>query len=184
MEDISLHILDIVENSVAAGASAVNIAVCEDIPGDVLDIEISDNGKGMSKEILRKATDPFFTSKTVRKVGLGLTLLKQATEMANGTFSINSKEGRGTIVKVSFQYSHIDRQPLGDIGKTIEVLVIGNPGVDFHYEHKKDGFLSTFDTKRIRKVLSKMSINSTKGIEIVRESLKKTERYLSKAESR
>ncbi len=173
MEDISLHVLDIVENSVRAGASKVHIAVNENIQEDKLTIEIGDNGEGMSRNILEKATDPFFTSKKVRKVGLGLTLLKQAAEMANGKFSIESNEGKGTIVRASFQYSHIDRQPLGDVGKTIETLVIGNPSVNFLYEHRKDGKLSIFDTEEIREKLQDIPISSSQGIRILREGLKK-----------
>lgn len=184
MEDLSLHILDIVENSVTAGATFVSITVCEDKGHDLLSIEITDNGKGMSRAILQKATDPFFTQKTTRRVGLGLSLLEQAAKRANGKFSIESKKGKGTTVKASFQYSHVDRQPLGNIAETIETLVIGNPSVDFHYEHRKDGFLSTFDTKRIRKRLSKIPLSSPRGIEIIRECLRKTERDLSKADSR
>ncbi len=184
MEDLSLHILDIVENSVAAGANMVKITMCEDKGHDLLSIEITDNGKGMSKATLKKATDPFFTNKSTRRVGLGLSLLEQAAKMANGKFSIESKKGKGTTVRASFQYSHIDRKPLGDITRTIETLIIGNPSVDFHYEHRKDGLLSTFDTKRIRKRLSKIPLSSPRGIEIIRECLRKTERDLSKADSR
>ncbi len=184
MEDLSLHILDIVENSVVAGANKVSITVCEDKGRDLLSIEIVDDGKGMSEVLLQKATDPFFTQKKTRRVGLGLSLLQQAAKRANGKFSIESKKGKGTTVKASFQYSHVDRQPLGDITQTIETLVIGNPSVDFYYEHKKDGLLSTFDTKRIRRRLSKMPISSPGGIEIIRECLRKTERDLSKADSR
>lgn len=184
MEDISLHILDIVENSIAAGADKVRISVNEDRENDVVSIEIKDNGKGMSQATLKKAPDPFFTRKKTRKVGLGLSLLRQAAEMANGKFFIKSKKGGGTTVTANFQYSHIDRQPLGDITETIETLVIGNPSVDFRYEHKKKGLLSTFDTKRIKKQLSKVPLSSPRGIRIIRKSLKETERCLQKMDSK
>lgn len=184
MEDLSLHILDIVENSVTAGATFVSITVCEDKRHDLLSIEITDNGKGMSKSTLKKATDPFFTQKTTRRVGLGLSLLHQAAKIANGKFSIESKKGEGTIVRASFQYSHIDRQPLGDITLTIETLVIGNPSVDFRYEHREDGLLSTFDTKAIREQLADIPISSPKGIKIIRGILKKTKMNLLGADSR
>jgi len=183
MEDLSLHILDIVDNSVTAGADMVGITVCEDKKNDLLSIEISDNGKGMSEDTLRKATDPFFTHKTTRRVGFGLSLLQQAAKIANGKFSIQSKEGEGTTVKASFQYSHIDRKPLGNISETIETLVIGNPSVDFRYEHKKDGLVSIFDTKGIKKKLLNMPMSSVRGIKIIRESLKRIEMCLSKADS-
>lgn len=171
MEDLSLHILDIVENSVRAGADMIEIRVCEDKEHDLLSIEIIDNGKGMSKDILKKATGPFFTTKRTRRVGLGLSLLKQAAEMANGKFSIESEEGKGTKVKATFQYSHIDRKPLGNIAQTIETLVIGNPSVDFYYEYRKDGLLHTLDTKKIKKGLSEIPISSQKGIKILRKRL-------------
>lgn len=184
MEDLSLHILDIVENSVTAGATFVSITVCEDKGHDLLSIEITDNGKGMSRGILQKATDPFFTQKTTRRVGLGLSLLQQAAKRANGKFSIESKKGKGTTVKASFQYSHVDRQPLGDIAETIETLVIGNPSVDFRYEHRENGLLSVFDTEAIGEQLAGAPISSPKGIRIIRENLKKTKMNLTGTDSR
>ena len=184
MEDLSLHILDIVENSVAAGAKAVGIMVCEEKKHDLLSIEITDNAKGMSKVTLKKATDPFFTTKRTRRVGLGLSLLQQAAKMANGKLFIESKKGEGTTVRVNFQYSHIDRKPLGDIAQTMEILVIGNPSVDFHYEYQRNDLKSILDTRKIKERLSGTPISSPKGIEIIRESLKKTERHLAKANSR
>ncbi len=171
MEDLSLHILDIVENSIRAGADRIEIRVCEDKENDLLSIEIIDNGKGMSEAILKKAVGPFFTTKKARRVGLGLPLLKQAAEMANGKFSIESKEGKGTRVKATFEYNHIDRKPLGNISKTIETLVVGNPSVDFYYEYRKDGILHILDTKKIKEHLSGMSISSSRGIELIRENL-------------
>jgi DNA mismatch repair ATPase MutL len=184
MEDLSLHILDIVENSVTAGADMITITVCEDAKEDLLTIEIVDNGRGMPETVLEKAADPFYTQRKTRRVGLGLSLLRQAAEMANGSFSIESKEGRGTTVKARFQYSHIDRQPLGDMGETMVTLVIGNPQVDFSYEHTKNGAVSTFDTRAIKKELSSTPLSSPKGIRAVRELLKRSKRILSEAKSK
>lgn len=173
MEDLSLHILDIVENSMAAGANTVGITVCEDKRRDLLSIEITDDGKGMSKATLKKATDSFFTTKRTRRVGLGLSLLQQAAKMANGKFSIESKKGEGTTVRASFQYSHIDRKPLGDMAETIITLIIGNPEIDLRYIHKNDGKNWSLDTKELKAQLGAVPINSPQGIKIVRELLQK-----------
>ena len=131
MEDLSLHILDIVENSIGAKASRVKIKVDEDTQKDLLMIEIEDNGRGMDGETVKKVLDPFFTTRTTRRVGLGLPLLDQATRESGGDIEIESKVGRGTRVRASFGYSHIDRKPMGDIGATLTILIAGNPEVDF-----------------------------------------------------
>lgn len=171
MEDISLHILDIAENSVAAQADKIEIRICEDLDKDLLSIEIIDNGVGMDKETLEKALDPFYTSKTVRRFGFGLSLLSEAAKAANGHFSLQSKKGEGTILKADFQHSHIDRQPLGDIGQTLITLIIGNPEIDFIFEHKRNGHTSFLDTRIIKKQLQEMPINSLAGIKMIREYL-------------
>ncbi len=132
MEDLSLHILDIVENSIRAKASR---------------IEIKDNGQGIDEETMKKVLDPFFTTKTTRKVGLGLPLLSQAARESGGNIEIASKVGRGTRIKASFGYSHIDRKPLGNIGATLTALIAGNPEVDFIYGYKKDELEYLLDTK-------------------------------------
>jgi signal transduction histidine kinase len=137
MEDLSLHILDIVENSLAAHASRVEIRIVESPEEDRVSLEIVDNGRGMDPETRRKALDPFFTTKSVRKVGLGLPLLAQAARESGGEFEVESKEGEGTRIKVSFQYSHPDRKPLGDVDETMKVLKASNPGVEFVYNHEK-----------------------------------------------
>ena len=137
MEDLSLHILDIAENSVAAKADRVEIRIAIDKKNDLLSLEIIDNGTGMDKDIVKKVLDPFYTSKTVRRVGLGLSLLSESAKAANGKLTIESEKGKGTRVRTEFQFSHIDRKPLGDIDQTIITLVMGNPDVDFFYEMKK-----------------------------------------------
>jgi len=124
MEDLSLHVLDIAENSIAAGAKHVEIRVRESRREDRLSIEIIDNGRGMSEDMLQKATDPFFTTRTTRRVGLGLSLFEQAAKRAGGEFKIASCPGAGTKVTGVFQYSHVDRQPLGDMDQTILALVV------------------------------------------------------------
>jgi len=173
MEDLSLHILDIVENSVAARANKIEIRISEDINRDLLSVEVIDNGEGMDEDTVKKALDPFYTTKTVRRFGLGLPLLSEAAKAANGRLSIRSKKGKGTRVRADFQYSHIDRKPLGRMGQTIITLVIGNPEVDFIYIHKRDDHQYCLDTKKIKTQLKGRPINSPEGIRLIREDLKR-----------
>jgi len=137
VEDISLHILDIVENSIAVSASRVEITVVENMEKDLLLVEIRDNGQGMSEERLEKVLDPFFTTKSVRKVGLGLPLLAQAARESGGDIEIESKVGIGTRVKATFQHSHPDRKPLGDIPETMRILRASNRDIEFVYKYEK-----------------------------------------------
>jgi len=173
MEDLSLHVLDIAENSVAAQASRIEIRLTEDKRLDVLSIEVIDNGIGMDEDTQKKALDPFFTSKKVRRFGLGLSLLSESAKAANGYLSIRSRKGKGTRVKAVFQHSHIDRRPLGNIGQTILTLIIGNPDIDFLYVHKKDRQSYVFDTREIRSRLEDIPINSLEGMRMIREELRR-----------
>lgn len=173
MEDLSLHILDIVENSVAARADKIEIRITEDKKEDLLSVEVIDNGTGMDQETVKKALDPFYTSKTVRRFGFGLSLLAEAAKAANGHFSLKSKKGEGTMIKADFQHSHIDRQPLGDMAQTIITLIMGNPEIDIIYMHKKDSHSESFDTRIIKSDLGDIPINSLGGIRVIREELQK-----------
>jgi signal transduction histidine kinase len=173
MEDLSLHILDIAENSVAAGADQIEIRITEDLKKDLLSVEVFDNGRGMDEETLKKALDPFFTTKTVRRFGLGLSLLSEAAKSANGTLSLESKKGEGTRIKADFQHSHIDRKPMGDMDQTIITLILGYPEIDFLYVHKKDRQEYCLDTKEIKAQLRDVPINSPEVLKILKEDLKK-----------
>ncbi|MCD6152453.1 MAG: sensor histidine kinase [Syntrophobacterales bacterium] len=179
MLELSMHILDIVENSTRAGAKLVKIRIVENKKKDRLFIYISDDGKGMDEETLKKALDPFFTSKSVRNIGLGLPMLLQATKSCDGHFSVESKKGMGTRVTADFKYSHIDRQPLGDITGTMITLIAGNPEVDFVYSHQKGNLKYTLDTREIRKEIEDVSINNSEVLRFIRtnieEGLKKLE---------
>jgi K+-sensing histidine kinase KdpD len=151
MEDLSLHILDIVENSIRAHAKKIEIKIIEDKKKDLLTIEIIDDGKGMDKKTLKNVLDPFFTTKNTRRVGLGLSLLAQSAEESGGSIKIESKPGQGTKVKAVFGYSHIDRKPLGDVNKSLKVLIAANPDINFIYEYQKDNANYYLDTKEIKK---------------------------------
>lgn len=134
MEDLSLHILDIVENALRAGARNVTIRLTQSTKEDRLILEVIDDGKGMDEETLSRSLDPFFTTKTGRRIGLGLPFLPQAAEEAEGKLSIESTPGRGTKVTATFRLSHIDRKPLGDIEETIRCLRATHPEVCFRFE--------------------------------------------------
>lgn len=172
MEDLSLHILDIAENSVAAGADQIEIRITEDSKKDLLSVEVFDNGRGMDEKTLKKALDPFFTTKTVRRFGFGLSLLSEAAKSANGTFSLESKKGEGTRIKADFQHSHIDRKPMGDMGQTIITLIMGYPEIDFLYVHNKDSREYCLDTKEIKAQIGDVPINSPQVLRILKEDLK------------
>ena len=155
MEDLSLHILDIVENSIKAKASRIEIKVVEDTKRDLLTIEIKDNGRGIDEKTIEKVFDPFFTTGTTRKVGLGLPLLSQAAKDSGGDVEIESKVGKGTKVKATFRHSHIDRKPMGDMEATLAALISVNPEVDFIYEYEKDESKYRLDTREIRAEVKK-----------------------------
>jgi hypothetical protein len=160
--------LDIVENSLAAGARRVEIRVEEDRAADRMVIEIIDDGCGMDEERVRKSLDPFFTTKTVRRVGLGLPLLSEACRMSNGEFRIESCPGKGTIVKAIFQHSHIDRKPLGNIRDTLITLMTGHPHVDLLYEHRKEDKIFSLDTREIKADLGDIPLDAPQVVSALR----------------
>ncbi len=153
MPEISLNVLDVAENSTRAGASLVTITIDADFSGDRLTVVIDDNGCGMTPEQVQQVTDPFFTSRTTRKVGLGVPFFKLAAESTGGSFAITSEPGVGTAVTAVFVLSHIDRMPLGDISTTIHTLVVYHPETDFVYRYQYNGRSFTLDTREFRQVL-------------------------------
>lgn len=150
MEDLSLHVLDIVENSLRSNASLVEIRLTEDLEQDVLMLEIEDDGKGIGPDALDRAADPFYTSKAGKKVGLGLALLAQAAREAGGSLDVSSSPDGGTTVRAVFKHSHPDRKPIGDMAATLQALVRGNPDVDFFFDHRKGPDVIHFDTREIK----------------------------------
>ncbi|MBI5239379.1 MAG: ATP-binding protein [Elusimicrobia bacterium] len=139
MEDLSLHVLDIAENSIRALAENVVIRIIEEPGKDLLTLEIEDDGQGMDEGLLEKALDPFFTTKAGKRVGLGLPLLSQAARAGGGDMQIESGPGAGTRIRATFRYSHPDRKPLGDMPATMRALMAANPAVNFVFVHKKEG---------------------------------------------
>jgi anti-sigma regulatory factor (Ser/Thr protein kinase) len=168
MEDLSLHILDIAENSINAGAKNIEINIVEDTKNNLLTIEIIDDGKGMNEKVVKIATDPFYTSRTTRKVGLGLPMLKDAAEAANGKVEINSRAGSGTKVTASFQLSHIDRKPIGNMSETLVALIAGNPNIEIAYIEKSDSKKFIFDSSEIKNRIKDCQINSPEVLIFIR----------------
>jgi anti-sigma regulatory factor (Ser/Thr protein kinase) len=171
VEDLSLHILDLAENSIEAGASKIEIIIRENTKTDWLTIEIIDNGKGMSPEVLKRALDPFFTTKTVRRVGLGLSLFKDAAQEAGGDLTIQSKVGQGTKLKATFQLSHIDRKPMGSLTQTLMTLIIGHPEIRFIYSYQKNGQVKRFDSAALAKDQDLTTIGTVELVALVRKHL-------------
>lgn len=175
MREIALHLLDLAENSVSAGARTVEITVCEDLRADRLSASITDDGRGMDAETLKKVTDPFYTSRTTRKVGLGIPLLKGAAEECNGGLSINSKPGAGTRLDVFFQHSHIDRMPLGNLSSTFLGLVIGHPDTHWVFRYTARGNVNEnmfeFDDQPIKETLAGLPLTHPAVLAFVRENL-------------
>jgi len=168
MIELSLHILDISENAVRARAGHVLISVTEDRIKDRLTLEIRDDGAGMTTEDLKRVLDPFYTTKKVRRVGLGLPMLAQAAENAGGCLTIESESGKGTVVTVAFQLNHVDRQPLGDLAGTLVTLITGNPDIHFVYRHRCNGGTYTLDTNEIKKEIEDVPINHIEVLKWIR----------------
>lgn len=171
MRELALHLLDIAENSISAGSKSILIEVEENIQADRLKMAIEDDGKGMSPEMAACIVDPFVTSRTTRKVGLGIPLLKAAAEACNGSLKIESTEGKGTRVEVDFQRSHIDRMPLGNLANTILSLVIGSPEIHWKFRYIVDEARFEFDDKPIKEQLDGISLSQPDIISFIREYL-------------
>lgn len=157
MKEISLHILDILQNSIAADASLVELYIKENTEKDIFMFYVKDNGKGMDEEFLKNVTSPFTTKRKTRKVGLGIPLLKLAAENAGGGINITSKSGVGTKTEAVFKYSSIDRQPLGNIADTLFSVIESYTEIDFLYTHIINENKFVFDTRQIRKILNGVS---------------------------
>lgn len=156
-----MHILDIAENCIAAEADRVTISVRDDKPADLLHISIEDNGKGMSKEELQRVGDPFYTTRTTRRVGMGIPLLRQHAEMAGGGVSIRSEKGFGTRVEAIFHLSHPDRQPLGDLAGSWILLLTANPDIEWELACSAGPGDFSISSSEIRLALGLESIRGT-----------------------
>jgi hypothetical protein len=175
MREIVLHLLDLAENSVSAGARTIRIEVCEDLDADRLTASLADDGCGMDAETVKKVTDPFYTGRTTRNVGLGIPLLKEAAEAANGGMTIQSAPGAGTKVEVTFQHSHIDRMPLGDLAETFRELTVAHPEIRWidRYTARKAGAERTFefDDQPVKEALGDVPLTHPDVLAYLRETL-------------
>lgn len=171
MKDLSMHIMDIVQNSIAAKATAIKIEIIENMDEDTYTIIIEDNGIGMSREFVSTVTDPYVTTRTTRKIGLGIPLLKQNAERTGGTFSIDSEKGKGTTVKAEFIFMHPDRLPIGDIAGTIVLLCAANPKIAIQYHHVTNSGDYNYDTTEITETLDGISISEPSVIKFLKEMI-------------
>jgi anti-sigma regulatory factor (Ser/Thr protein kinase) len=171
VEDISLHVLDIAENSIRAAATRIEITLTRDVKNDILSVVLVDNGRGMDPETLAKVRDPFFTTKG-KKTGLGIPLLAQVAEQAGGSVRIDSAPGKGTRVSVSFTLSHVDRPAVGSMADTLLTLIAGHPDLDYVYEEREDGRVFRFDTREIKNELEGVPINTPGALTAIRGMFK------------
>jgi hypothetical protein len=169
MRELSLHILDILQNSVAAGATLIQLTITEDLDKDLLDIETQDNGMGMDEQLLARVLDPFVTTRSVRKVGLGIPLFAAAAEHCDGCFEIKSTKGKGTWTRARFRYSHVDRAPLGDMSSTIAGFIGCNPDIDLEYVHVRGDHKFSLDTRILREKLENVPLNHVSVVKWIRE---------------
>jgi signal transduction histidine kinase len=182
MEDLALHILDIVQNSVAAGASVVEIVVAEDPARDSLSIEVRDNGGGMDAQTARRALDPFFTTRRTRAVGLGLPLLAAAARATGGELELDSSPGRGTRVRATLGYRHPDRQPLGDLETTLLVLFAGHAELELRFRHAVAEHGYELDSRALGEELG-AALASPPGLARLRELIREGEAELRRRRS-
>ena len=184
LEDLAMHILDIAQNAIEAGATRIAIGVSEDPVADTLTLTVDDNGPGMTGVTAARARDPFFTTRQTRAVGLGLPLLEQAAEAAGGGLELRSRPGEGTVVRARFQYSHVDRAPLGDLETTVVVLASARPDVDIDFTHRRGARDYSFTTADIRRVIGGQALSHPEGLALLRAAIRAGETCLAGADER
>jgi hypothetical protein len=173
MRELSLHILDIAENGISAGADRLLIRVEESSARDRLTLSVEDNGRGIPAEKVRRMEDPFVTARTHRRVGLGLSLLAAAARRCEGELTAEPGRGKGTRVRARFRRSHIDRAPLGDMAATLAVLLLGYPHIDFRYTHRVDEREFVLDTRDLKTELGGLSLGDPVVVQRVSEAIRR-----------
>ena len=171
MKELSLHVYDLMENSIAAKASLIELTIIDSLKDNIYSFMIKDNGKGMSQDFLAKVTDPWTTTRTTRKVGIGLPLIKMNTELCGGSMNIESEVGKGTTLRFWFQHDHIDRAPMGDLAGTIVMLCAQHEEIHYIYRHITDEGEYTFDTNEVKEALDGMSMNDINIIKYLKEMI-------------
>ena len=180
MRELSLNILDVAQNSISAGASLITVEVNESLIDHTLLIGIYDNGKGMSEEQVKSVIDPFFTTRTTRKVGMGIPLFKMAAEQTGGRLEIRSELGVGTEVRAYFKTDSVDFTPLGDVAGTIQMLITMNTDRDFLYKHSVDGKEFVADTREIKGILGDVPLDTYEISQWILEFIKENTEVLYK----
>ncbi|ERJ11095.1 ATP-binding protein [Haloplasma contractile] len=169
MRDLSMHVLDICMNSVRAKATFLEVLIEQQ--KEYLNLTIRDNGIGMDESTLKRVIDPFYTTRKTRHVGLGIPLLKASSERCKGEFSISSHVNKGTLIKSSFLYNHIDCLPIGDIQETFITLIMVEPDIDYLFKYNVSGHKIEIDTRKMRKILSEVPLNSPLVINWLKKEL-------------
>ncbi|HEY8345422.1 MAG TPA: ATP-binding protein [Bacillota bacterium] len=181
MKELSLHILDLAQNSLRAGADLIEVIITERTSEDRMTIEIRDNGKGMTTEELERVFDPFYTTRKTRRIGLGLPLFQAAAVRCGGDVTVHSQCGVGTRIIATFQLSHWDKPPLGEISETIVSLIVANPGVSFVYLHQREHHTFTFDTRELCMVLKEVPLTAPAVVEYMRKYINEGDERLTRA---
>jgi hypothetical protein len=180
MRELSLHILDVLENSVEAGAATIDLSIDEDLQADLLRIDVTDDGKGMSPETAERVLDPFFTTRTTRHVGLGLPLFREAARRCGGSLAIRSAPGRGTSIRATFGLGHIDRPPLGDLATALLAILLSGRPVDLRFSHRVGDREFRFDSTEIRRELDGIPLGHPDVRRWLQETLREGEASLRK----
>lgn len=178
MRELALHILDIAENGVNAGAGLLTISILEEKERNTLAVTIEDDGSGIAEGVLEKVTDPFYTTRVTRRVGLGLSLFRETSRRCDGHFSITSVEGKGTWVTATFRLDHLDLPPLGNVAGCIVALIAGHPEVELVYTHRVNGEEFALDTRDIKKELDDVPINAPKVLQYLGKVIQEAETKL------
>ena len=169
MKELSLHILDIVQNSVKAKATEIGIKIIESPEKNLLEISIADNGCGMSEDFLARVKDPFATTRTTRKVGMGISLFEAAAMQCGGHLEIDSKVGEGTTLYVCFELDNIDRAPVGDMAETMVTIIMSAPDINYVYTHRRSEAEFVFDTKDIKETLGDVPLTTPEILGWIKE---------------
>lgn len=183
MRELALHILDVLENALEAGATRVDLAIIEDLETDLLTITVRDNGRGMDPQTANRTLDPFFTTRTTRHVGLGLPLFAAAARRCEGDLTVDSCPGKGTVVTAVFRHSHIDRAPLGNMADTLLAFLLGSRGdLQLHYRHQVGAQTFDLDTAAIQAELGDVPFSHPKVRNWLYEYLAEGEAELASTE--
>lgn len=176
MRDLAMHLLDLVQNSIEAGAKQVELILCENKSANLFTLTVRDNGRGMTEEKIRQVLDPFVTTRITRKVGLGLPLMDMSTRQCGGSLTIESEVGKGTTVTASYPFDHLDRPPLGNIEQTVRTLLVANPELDFRFEHQVEDKKFVLATQDIVAILGNIPLTQPEVLlwldEYIEEQLK------------